>query len=295
MNKKIISSPQKPTRVNASILHDRSFILNDKTPFSVIEEYKTLRTNIMFSIPVEGCKIIGVTSPQPMDGKSITCLNLAITVAQTKARVLLIDGDLRLPKIARLLDAEAIPGLSNVLVGLSTLNDAVMITSNSGLHTLFSGDIPPNPSELLGSANMGRMLEELKTRYDYIFIDLPPINVVSDAVAISKFMSGEILVVRAGLSHRENLTRAINQLEFVDANILGVVLNGIQTKPGGRLGRYGKLGKYGRYKEYGQYGRYKESDKNNKNVIIKPKSDYKNQLVINRYESAFNEARKSDK
>lgn len=295
MNKKIISSPQKPTSVNASILHDRSFILNDKTPFSIIEGYKTLRTNIMFSIPMEGCKIIGVTSPQPMVGKSITCLNLAITVAQTKARVLLIDGDLRLPKVARLLEAEAIPGLSNVLVGLSSINEAVMITRHSGLHVLFSGDIPPNPSELLGSATMGRLLEELKTGFDYIFVDLPPINVVSDAAAISKFMSGEILVVRAGMSDRENLTRAINQMKFVDANILGVVLNGVQTKPGGRLGRYGRFGKYGKYKEYGRYGHNKESGQKNKKVILAHKGEFVKNLEVNRYERSFNDVRKSDK
>ncbi|MBP8641128.1 MAG: CpsD/CapB family tyrosine-protein kinase [Oscillospiraceae bacterium] len=275
MNKRIVSSPQKAARANASILHDRSFILNDKTPFSIIEEYKTLRTNIMFSIPSEGCKVVGMTSAQSMDGKSINCLNLAITVAQTGARVLLIDGDLRLPKVARLLDMEAIPGISNVLVGLSTLKEAVKPTPFSGLHVLLSGDIPPNPSELLGSESMGKLLEELKTRYDYIFIDLPPVNIVSDAMAMSKFLSGEIIVVRSGLSDRENVARAIGQLEFVDANVLGIILNGVPVKTGGRLGRYGKYGKYGKYGHYSKYGynsHYNTANQNRTGTVHNHKS-----------------------
>lgn len=266
--------------------------MNDKTLFSIIEEYKTLRTNIMFSIPTEGCKVIGVTSAQSMDGKSITCLNLAITVAQTKARVLLIDGDLRVPKLARLLDMEAIPGISNVLVGLSTLKDSIQLTTYSGLHVLLSGDIPPNPSELLGSDSMNSLIEELKTRYDYIFIDLPPINIVSDAVAVSKFLSGEIVVIRSGMSGRENVIRAISQLEFVDANILGVVLNGVQCKPGGRIGKYGRFGKYGKYSRYNQYRAYSQY---RKKEMLNNKSVSSNRFVENRYESAFNEVRKSDK
>jgi len=253
--KKIVSSPQKAARSAVSILHDREFILSSKTPFPITEEYKTLRTNIMFSIPSEGCKIIGMTSAQSMDGKSINCLNLAITVAQTNARVLLIDADLRLPKIARLLDMDAIPGISNVLVGLSSVRESVKASAYPGLDVLLSGDIPPNPSELLGSGTMGKLLGELGKNYDYIFLDMPPVNVVSDAVAMSKYLSGVILVVRAGLSDRENVTKAINQLEFVDATLLGILLNGVQSGAGRK---YSKYSKYRKYRKNGQEGQYKQ-------------------------------------
>ena len=253
--KKIVSSPQKSARNAGSILHDREFILNGKTPFPITEEYKTLRTNIMFSIPAEGCKMVGITSAQSMDGKSINCLNLAITVAQTNARVLLVDADLRLPKIARLLDMDAIPGISNVLVGLSSLKESVKASAYPGLDVLLSGDIPPNPSELLGSETMSKLLAELGKSYDYIFFDMPPVNVVSDAVAMSKYLSGVVLVVRAGMSDRENVTKAINQLEFVDATILGIVLNGVQPGTGRKYGKYRKYRKYSQKEQYRQYGR----------------------------------------
>ncbi len=257
---RIVSTSRNNTRTESSIIRDRSFILSDKTAFSVNEEYKTLRTNIMFSVPSEDCKLIGITSARSMEGKSISCLNLAITAAQTNARVLLIDCDLRLPKAARLLDMDAIPGISNVLVGLSTIKDAIKQTQYTGLEVLLSGDIPPNPSELLGSENMKKLLDELRTSYDYIFIDLPPVNIVSDAAIMSKFLSGEVIVVRAGLSDRENVLKAINQLKFVDATILGLVLNGIQSTAGGRYGKYGKYGKYKEYSKYDGYSNCKETE-----------------------------------
>jgi len=230
-----------------SVIRDRSFIINKNSAFSIKEEYKTLRTNIMFSIPSANCKIIGISSAEPMEGKSINCLNLAITFAQTNARVLLIDCDLRLPRQASLVDLDAVPGISNVLVGMNTIDEAINKTSYSGLHVLLSGDIPPNPSELLGSENMGKLIDKLSDYYDYIFVDLPPINTVSDTLAMSRYLSGLILIIKANTSKRANVIKAINQLELVNANIIGVVLNGVKDKV--HLGS-NKYGKYSRYRKY---------------------------------------------
>lgn len=223
-----------------SAFHDRSLIINEKTAFSVREEYKTLRTNILFSIPSEGCKVIGVTSAQPLEGKSINCLNLAITFAEMDARVLLMDCDLRLPSQARLLALDAIPGISNVLVGMNTVEEAIQKTGYSGVDVLLSGDIPPNPAELLGSENMQNLIAELSQKYEYIFIDLPPVNIVTDAIVMSNYLSGMIFIVRAAFSKRDSVIKAIGKLELADANIIGVVLTGVKCKTrfDGRYGRY---------------------------------------------------------
>lgn len=237
------------TRLKPSeFIFDRSHVLNRKTPFLTVEEYKAIRTNIIFSIPTDGCKVIGLTSAEMMEGKSINCLNLAITFAQTGARVLLMDCDLRLPKIARLLAMTATPGISNVLVGLSSLEEAIQQTDYVGLDVIHSGNIPPNPSELLGSLKMRAVIEELKNRYSYILIDTPPVNVVSDAVVLSEFFSGVILVARSGVSEKESVKNTVEQFQFVNANILGFILNAVPDARTKRNKSY--------YRKKGQYGRY---------------------------------------
>ncbi len=223
--------------------HDRSFIINNSTAFFIKEEYKTLRTNIMFSIPSEGCRIIGITSAQPFEGKSINSLNLAITFAQMEARVLLIDCDLRVPSQARLTGMDAAPGISNVLAGMSTIDQAVRKTGYSNVDVLLSGDIPPNPTELLSSERMSKIIEKLSQKYDYIFLDLPPINIVADAVIVSKYLSGLLLVIRSSVSKRGSVAEAIRKLELAKANIIGVLLTCVNIKKT----------PYSRYRKYGKY------------------------------------------
>jgi capsular exopolysaccharide synthesis family protein len=239
LNRKI----KQPTE---NIRKERKHLLTDKSSFSTIEEYKALRTNIMFSTTQTGCKIIGITSANASEGKSITCLNLAITFAQTKAKVLIIDCDLRKPKRARLLMIGSTPGISNVLVNLNTIEEVVKTVQvdNASFHAMPSGDIPPNPSELLGSEKIKEVLEQLAEDYDYIFIDTPPMNVVADASVLSKLLTGIILVVRAGRTERDAVQVALEQLNFVGANVLGFVLNGVSS----RLPR-----KYKGYKSYYRY------------------------------------------
>lgn len=228
--------------------HDRSLIINENTPFSVKEEYKTLRTNILFSFPSSGCKIIGISSAEPLEGKSTNCLNLAITFAQINARVLLMDCDFRRPNQARLVDLDAIPGISNILVGMNNAEQAVRKTGLSNLNVLLSGNIPPNPSELISSEAMGRLIEELSEDYDYIFVDLPPINIVADTAAMSKYLSGLILVIRAGESKRESVKKALSKLELAKTNIIGIILNGVKSNfhYGFKQRHYEKASKYNR-------------------------------------------------
>ncbi|MEA4896438.1 MAG: CpsD/CapB family tyrosine-protein kinase [Oscillospiraceae bacterium] len=226
--------------------HDRSLIISEKTPFSVKEEYKTLRTNVLFSFPSSGCKVIGVSSAEPLEGKSTNCLNLAITFAQANTRVLLMDCDLRLPSQARLVNLDAIPGISNILVGMNTAEEAIQKTDFSNLHVLLSGNIPPNPSELIGSETMKKLIERLSKDYDYIFVDLPPINIVADTAVMSDYLSGLILVVRAAETKRESIIKALSKLEFANANIIGIILNGVKNN-NYFLKKHQNINKYSKY------------------------------------------------
>ncbi|KAF5052538.1 Tyrosine-protein kinase YwqD [anaerobic digester metagenome] len=223
-----------------NIKTERQHILGKKTPFSIVEELKTLRTNIQFSTTSEGCKVIGVTSSDAGEGKSITALNLAITFAETQSRVLLIDCDLRKPKVSRLLKVKAVPGLSNVLVNMNSVQEAIQTVQleTTSIDVLLSGDIPPNPSELLGSRKMKELIESLSNRYDYILVDTPPVGVVTDAVIVSSLFTGMIFVIRASRTQQDAVHSALSQLKFAGANVLGFVLNGVNAKGNRRYSSY---------------------------------------------------------
>lgn len=210
-------------------IEERKYIINDDTPFAITEAYKGLRTNVTFSRTSEGCRVIGLTSSFSSEGKSINCLNLAITFAKADSKVLIIDCDLRRPNISRLLDIKSSPGLSNFLVNLNKLSEVVRKTEYEGLDVITSGDIPPNPSELLSSARMEDLIGEMSTRYDYIFIDTPPVNMVTDAAILSKLLEGMIFVVREKRVDKDEVINAISQLEFAGMKILGFVFNDVSV------------------------------------------------------------------
>lgn len=193
------SKPNKTDdRIN-SLKRNQAAIINKKTPFIIQEAYKTARTNTIFSVSgsmENSCKVIAITSAGPGEGKTTTTINLAITFAQTGAKVLIIDGDLRKPRVHQYLGVVKTDGLSTVLSNQKTFDEVVYKNIREGLDLLASGSIPPNPAELLSSDAMGETLKELKTRYDYIFLDTPPVTVVTDAAALSKFIDGIILIVR---------------------------------------------------------------------------------------------------
>ncbi len=240
---------------------ERKFILGDNTSFIVDEAYNTLRSNIVFSLPGKGCRVIEVTSCGMSDGKSINTLNTAITFAETNAKVLLIDCDLRRPNINRLLARKASPGLTNVLVNACTLDEAIVRIDDYNLDVIFAGYLPPNPSELLTSDAFAELMATLKEKYDYIFIDTPPVAAVIDAAIISKHTSGAVIVVRPGSTKKEELINVVSQLEFADAKIVGFIMNGVDSEHGG----YSYRGKYNYNYTYA-YVHGAENAKNAKNT-----------------------------
>lgn len=210
---------------NAGFTNQVEYLLTDTVPFAIQEAYKMIRTNIIFSIPDQKCKKILVTSALQGEAKSTTAVNVSIAFAQNQSRILLVDCDLRLPTDAKKLNAQQSPGLTNLLVGMCTLDEAIQQLP-SGLDVLAAGDIPPNPSELLGSPRMEQIMKELESRYEYIILDTPPICAVADATILSKMASGVILVVRQGIATRENVNNALEKLKVANAKVLGIVMTG---------------------------------------------------------------------
>ena len=234
-------------------------LLCDELSFAAAESYKLLRTNLLFALPEKECRIIGVTSSIRGEGKSTTSVNLAYTLAQTGKRVLLIDGDMRLPTIGQKLDMTSTPGLSNLLAGLSAERNCLRKSSYfDNWYILPAGDIPPNPSELLGSERMHALLDRYKDVFDYILLDLPPVNIVVDALVITKWTDGIIVVVRENYTDRRALDACMYQVEKLGAKMLGFVMTDADV--GGSS--YKHYGKYGKSYGYGYGYGYESSGKN---------------------------------
>lgn len=230
--------------------------------FESAEAYKLLRTNIMFSFSEEGHgHVIGITSAIQGEGKSSTACNAAYALAEAGGKVLLLDADLRRPSIATKLGLAGAPGLTNMLVSRWDYKELIQhCPAAPKLDIITSGDIPPNPSELLGAARMEQVIQTLMQDYDYIIMDLPPVTVVSDALAVSKLLHGVILVVRGSVSDRKMLAEALRQLKLVDARVLGFVYreNEISKKNyGGKY--YNKY--YTKYYSKYKYGYYPDHAK----------------------------------
>lgn len=208
--------------------------LHKNLGFTATEQYKLLRTNLSFTIPEDvACPIIGVTSSMRGEGKSTTAINLSYVLAESGKRVLLIDADLRLPSVAKNLNIEQSPGLTDILVGPETGQSGVLkarVLDN--WYILPSGVLPPNPSELLGSRRMATTLKVLAERFDYIIIDLPPVNVVSDALAVSPHITGMVLVIREDYTEKKELENCFRQLELSNVNVLGCVMNSSKASKG---------------------------------------------------------------
>lgn len=206
---------------NRQVKAAREFVLTEKSPFVMQEAYKSLRTNVMLSLPGSECKCIGVTSPAPGDGKSTTATNLAISLAQIGKRVLLIDSDMRRPSVAARLRETSVPGLSDFLVGQARIEDAVRNSEKYGIHVLPSGSIPPDPTGLLESKQMGHLMAALRSIYDYVVIDMPPVTAVPDAVILSKYMDGYLLVIREQRTEHRKVAEMLRQLQMAEANVIG--------------------------------------------------------------------------
>lgn len=234
-------------------------LLTDKdVPFSVVESYKTIRTNILFTVAESDKKVIAVSSPNPGEGKSTSAANLAIALAQTGSAVLLIDADMRKPVQHRNFKIKNDEGLSTLIIKKSSMAKSVKSNVINNLDLLPSGPLPPNPSELLASNSFKALLEQFASNYDYVIIDTPPVNVVSDAMVMKDSTSGILLVIRYAMTTYDDLSNCMKQIELAQANLLGFVMNDVHHNYGAAYYNY----KY-KYKKYGYgygYGHNPDSD-----------------------------------
>ena len=208
----------------------RTFNTIVKNPvFRVVEAYKTLRTNILFSIPaVEGrAKRFMFTSANPGEGKSTVSANTAITFAQqTDTKVLLVDADLRKATAHKYFKLSSKKGLSNFLAGQNELDDCIQkVPEVENLYLMASGLLPPNPAELLAGKQMDVLFEELDKRFDVVIVDTPPVNVVADALSVCRFADGVTIVATDNKTSYSEVQDAVKQLKIANAKILGIVLN----------------------------------------------------------------------
>ena len=195
------------------------------------EAYRALRTNVTFvSAEERALQLLCVTSPGPGEGKSTTAANLAITLAQQGTRTLLVDADLRRPIVHKAFDLVQEPGLTDILVGAATLREAARPNVIPNLDVLPAGALPPNPSELLGSEAMRRLVAELRAQYASVIFDTPPALAVTDATVLGAGADGIILVLRAGETDELAAQRAVEMLRRVQARIAGSVLNGVEKQ-----------------------------------------------------------------
>ncbi|MDR3644862.1 MAG: CpsD/CapB family tyrosine-protein kinase [Clostridia bacterium] len=215
-------------------------IITKNAPFQFVEAYKSLRTNLQFaSVNKENRKII-VTSAVPGEGKSTVAVNLAIALAGSEGKVMLIDADLRKPTLHRYLhlNSSKIGGVTSVLSGTKKIDECLVHFNDIGINFLSSGPIPPNPAELLGSLKMEEMIKNLSSRFDYILFDTPPVSVVTDAAVLSKIADGVILVVKQNSTTIESAQLAKQNLKNVGASVIGCVLNNFKSDKSNKSSAY---------------------------------------------------------
>jgi len=224
----------------------RPLIVQDDPHSPRAEAFRTLRTNLQFLDIEPGARSFVITSSVPAEGKSTTSANLAIALADSGARVVIIDGDLRRPKLAEYMGLEGAVGLTDVLIQRASLGDVLQPWGRRGLTVLPAGSVPPNPSELLGSRAMQSLVHALEQEFDVVLIDMPPLLPVTDAALVSKMTKGALVVAAAGKTDRRELEGALAALENVGARVSGIIITMLPTKGPDAYG-------YGRY-GYGGYG-----------------------------------------
>lgn len=200
------------------------------------EAFRRLRTNLQFVAVEDDVNTIVLTSALPGEGKSTTAVNLAIALADAGQRVVLVDADLRRPSIAAYTGVERSVGLTTVLIGRAGLDDVVQPWGNGNLDVIAAGQVPPNPSELLGSTKMAALMEELAARYDTVLVDTPPLLPVTDGAILARLLGGAVVVVGAGTIHKPQLKDALDMLSTVSARVRGLVVNRVPVRDGGGYG-----------------------------------------------------------
>jgi capsular exopolysaccharide synthesis family protein len=222
-------------------------LLRSDAPASFSEAFKTVRTNVLFSTAEEGVRCLAVTSAGPGEGKSLVSSNLAIALAQSGLRVLLVDADMRRPRVHEIFEVEQEPGFSNLLTGNAKASEVIRKSGVHGLWLLSAGHIPPNPAELLGSPRYHDFLASLDEHFDWVVVDTPPVLVVADSMIVANEATGVLFVVGADKTSRHAARNAIEQLAATNAHVVGTVLNraDIHGNPHYYSGYYRKA--YSRY------------------------------------------------
>jgi len=223
----------------------------EKPRSPMAEAFRSIRTALSFTRDATTCQQFVVTSALPSEGKTLVSVNIALTLAQAGKKVLLVDADLRRPRIHKVFDMELGRGLSNLIAGAGEISveDALRATEIPGLQLLASGPLPPNPAELLGAQRMVELVAELAKQFDYVIYDTPPSVNVTDAAVLAQYVHGALLVVRSFSTDRHAATRARELVTAGGARLLGVVLNGVDAPNRG----YSNYGAYS-YNKYGYYG-----------------------------------------
>lgn len=215
----------------------RRTIINSQTPFAITEAYKNARTSMSFSITDSSAKAVVITSCEPDAGKSTTVANLAMTMAKTNAKVLIVDSDLRKPIQHKYFKIDNSKGLSGVLAGHYSVGSCIKEVAKN-LYLMPSGVIPPNPSELIASRNMSQLIKELKNVYDYIFFDAPPASVVTDATVLAPKVDGVLFIVRQNRTEYSDIQKIIDDINRLDGKILGTIITDSSNFSSIGLSRY---------------------------------------------------------
>ncbi len=228
--------------------------------FAAREAYKQLRTNLDFALAdVPGCRCVGLTSPMRGEGKSLTSINLSYSLAEDGYKVILLECDLRLPSLGKKLEIKQKKGLTEILAEngpLTSINPMCVIEEHGGYFDIMTaGKIPPNPQEILGSSRMTEFMNFLRSMYDYIILDLPPVTVVADALVASKVVDGMLMVIRHDHSEKGALAEALRSMDFAGIRTLGFVFNAANNDDSGYSRRYKRYRYYrgGAGKGYGYY------------------------------------------
>ncbi len=226
----------------------RNRLLTVKSPFAIKEAYNAIRTKLMFTGKGEKCPVFAVTSSMTHDGKTTNAVNLAISIAFAGKKVLLIDGDMRKPTVYRYFNTENANGLSEILAGL-TNEVHIRKTDVDNLHILTSGLVPPNPAELFSSKQMDTLLDYVRKYFDFVIIDTPPINVVTDAATIAEKVTGYVYVVQSGKNHYYEVSYGLSAIQEMGGSVVGLIMNDPSGKAANRFG-YRKSSSYVNRRSY---------------------------------------------
>ena len=228
------------------VFNPEKMLLSENSSFSVLESFKTLRTNVTFSLPGLKNRCIGVVSANRGEGKSTVSVNLAISLAQIDKKVVIVDCDMRIPTVASKLGMENRPGLSDFLAEEAGYRELPVVSNlDFNIDVIPAGTIPPDPTKLIESPQMTELVKALKVVYDYVIVDFPPVTVVSDAAMLSNVIDGYLIVAMHNSTGTSQMDETIRRLNFANANVLGFVYN---SKPASRK-TYKKNSKY-YYYEY---------------------------------------------